>query len=51
MLDFAFEWLFGTLYGGGIMLVTLLAAIPYGIWQGIKRLGAWVKGEHHDGHV
>ena len=42
MLDLAFEWLFGTLYGGLIMFAALLAAIPYGIWQGIRRLGAWI---------
>ena len=50
MLDFAFEWLFGTLYGGVIMLAALLAAIPYGIWQGIKRLGTWFKGDSRDGN-
>ncbi|MCL4240856.1 MAG: hypothetical protein KJ048_05835 [Dehalococcoidia bacterium] len=50
MLDFAFEWLFGTLYGGIIMFAALLAAIPYGIWQGIKRLGAWLKGDSRDGN-
>lgn len=44
VLDFAFEWLFGTLYGGIIMFAALLAAIPYGIWQGIRRLGAWFRG-------
>lgn len=50
MLDFAFEWLFGTLYGGIIMFAALLAAIPYGIWQGIRRLGAWLKGDSRDGN-
>lgn len=44
VLDFAFEWLFGTLYCGIIMFAALLAAIPYGIWQGIKRLGPWFRG-------
>lgn len=50
MFDFAFEWLFGTLYGGLITFVALLAALPYGIWQGMKRLGGWLKGgtEHGD---
>lgn len=44
MFDFAFEWLFGTLYGGLVMVAALLAALPYGIWQGLKRLGARIKG-------
>jgi hypothetical protein len=44
VLDFAFEWLFGTLYGGIITFAALLAAIPYGIWQGIRRLGTRFRG-------
>jgi|GEM_PF-2691136 len=43
-----FEWaaglLSGTVYGGLITFAALLAAIPYGIWRGIKRLGAVIKG-------
>jgi hypothetical protein len=45
---FVVDWLvqaaFGTLYGGLIMVIALLAAIPYGAWQGIKRLGRWTTG-------
>ena len=51
MLDFAFEWLFGTLYGAVIILPALLAAIPYGIWQGIKRFTAWLKGGRANGNT
>jgi hypothetical protein len=51
MLDFAFEWLFGALYGGFIIVAALLAAIPYAIWQGLKRIGARFKGDHQDGHT
>lgn len=37
--DWLVEILFGTLYGALVGLIALLAAIPYGIWQGIRRLG------------
>lgn len=45
---FAADWLvdlaFGTLYGGLVGLIALLAAIPYGIWQGIRRLSRHFPG-------
>lgn len=44
MLEWGLDLLFGTLYGGAIFAIALLAAIPYGIWQGIKRLAAAIGG-------
>jgi hypothetical protein len=43
-MEWVVDMLFGTLYGGLVMVAALLAALPYGIWQGLKRLGAWIKG-------
>ena len=43
-LEFLIELVFGTLYGAGITLIALVAAIPYGIWQGIKWLGRRISG-------
>lgn len=43
-----FEWLvqllFGSLYGLLVTGIALLAAIPYGIWQGIKWLSTKITG-------
>jgi hypothetical protein len=47
MLEFGIDLLFGTLYGSLIFFVALLAAIPYGIWQGIKRLSAAIGGKRN----
>ncbi len=49
---FVFDWLvsfaFGSLYASVVTLIPLVAAIPYGIWQGIKWLARSVrKGEDH----
>jgi hypothetical protein len=44
MLEFGLDLVFGTFYGGLIFFIALLAAIPYGIWQGIKRLAAAIGG-------
>ncbi len=38
IFDWLVELLFGTLYGGLVTAVALLAAIPYGLWQGCRRL-------------
>ncbi len=38
LLDWGVGLVFETLYGGIIFVIALVAAIPYGIWQGIKRL-------------
>ncbi len=32
------DFLFGTAYAGLVTLIALVGAIPYGIYQGIKRL-------------
>ena len=47
MLEWGIDLLFGTFYGGLIFLIALLAAIPYGIWQGIKRLAAALGGNRN----
>ncbi|MCC7366066.1 MAG: hypothetical protein IT303_17000 [Dehalococcoidia bacterium] len=44
VFDWGVELLFGTLYGGLVTLIALFAAIPYGIWQGIKRVGRRLSG-------
>ncbi|MBI5948796.1 MAG: hypothetical protein HY875_11725 [Chloroflexi bacterium] len=44
--DWLVELLFGTLYGGVVMVIALLAAIPYGLWQGWKRLWSRRPGGH-----
>lgn len=49
VLEWGLDLLFGTFYGGLIFGVALLAAIPYGIWQGIKRLTA-AFGGNRDGN-
>lgn len=48
--DLLFDFLFGTVYGGLITLIALLAAIPYGAWQGAKRLWAMRPGRSSNGH-
>jgi hypothetical protein len=50
-LDWLIDLLFGTLYGGVVTVIALLAAIPYGIWQGMKRLWAMRPGRRSDGHA
>jgi hypothetical protein len=47
MLEWGIDLLFGSLYGGLVFVIALLAAIPYGIWQGIKRLAAAVGGNRN----
>lgn len=47
MLEWGIDLLFGTLYGGAITAIALVAAIPYGIWQGIKRLAAALGGNRN----
>ncbi len=47
MLEWGIDLLFGSLYGGLIFFIALLAAIPYGIWQGIKRLAAALGGNRN----
>ncbi|MFN0096228.1 MAG: hypothetical protein ACKVVT_15815 [Dehalococcoidia bacterium] len=44
MLQFLIDVLFGTLYGSLLFAVAVLAAVPYGIWQGLKRLGRLIGG-------
>jgi hypothetical protein len=39
MLDFLVDILFFNLYGAAITVIALLAAVPYGIWQGLR----WLK--------
>jgi hypothetical protein len=36
--DWVVQLLFGSLYGGIVLIIALAGAIPYGIWQGIKAL-------------
>ena len=36
--DWLVELVFGTVYGGFVMAIALVVAIPYGLWQGWKRL-------------
>jgi len=50
MLDWLFNLAFTMAYGGFILVIALLAAIPYGIWQGIKRIGARFSGGKTDGN-
>lgn len=46
-VDWLLQLVFGTLYGAGITLIALLAAIPYGLWQGAKWLGQRLTGGIH----
>lgn len=39
VVDWAWDLLFGTTYTLLITAVALLAAIPYGVWQGLRWLG------------
>jgi len=45
--DLLADLFFGTLYGALITGVALVAAIPYGIWQGIKWVGRRLTGGEH----
>ncbi|MCK9518224.1 MAG: hypothetical protein M0R74_04210 [Dehalococcoidia bacterium] len=38
------ELLFGSLYGAVVMGLALVAAIPYGLWQGLKWIGRQITG-------
>jgi hypothetical protein len=44
MLDLLIDLVFGSLYGAVVTLAALFAAIPYGIWQGVRRLGKHIPG-------
>lgn len=46
-VDWLTELLFGTLYGALVMGIALVAAIPYGIWQGLKWIGRRITGGNH----
>ena len=43
------DLLFGNSYEAAIMLVALIAAIPYGIYIGLKKLGTKIFGGKDDG--
>ena len=45
--DWLTSLLFGTFYGAAVMGIALLAAIPYGAWQGIRWLGRKLSGGPH----
>jgi len=45
--DWLIQLLFGSLYGFLVTGIALFAAIPYGIWQGIKWVGAKLSGGTH----
>ncbi|MCK6563863.1 MAG: hypothetical protein L6Q80_03815 [Dehalococcoidia bacterium] len=45
LLGWGAGFVFGTLYGGLVFGIALVAAIPYGAWQGIKRLTRRNEGE------
>lgn len=47
MLDWAYGLLFGTGYGLLISGIALLAAVPYGAWQGLRWLGRQITGRRH----
>jgi hypothetical protein len=40
ILDFAISLVFGSLYGGLVLGIALLAAVPDGVWQGMRWLWA-----------
>jgi hypothetical protein len=44
ILDFLIDLVFGSLYGALVTFIALFAAIPYGIWQGLKRLRKHLPG-------
>ncbi len=44
------DLLFGNSYGALLMAVALIAAIPYGIYVGLKKLGARITGGKDRGH-
>lgn len=46
-LDWLLQLAFGTLYGAAITAIALLAAIPYGAWQGAKWLAKRLTGGTH----
>ena len=45
MIDSLWGLVFGTLYGSFIMVIALLGAIPYGIYQGFKKLTLRIRGD------
>lgn len=44
------DLLFGNSYEALLMVVALIAAIPYGIYVGLKKLGARITGGKDRGH-
>jgi hypothetical protein len=48
---FVADWLtslvFGSLYGALVTGIALLAAIPYGIWEGLRWLRQQLTGGNH----
>lgn len=46
MLDWLIDLAFGSLYGALVTVIALVAAVPYGIWQGLKAIGRRLGGSH-----
>ncbi|MFN0147759.1 MAG: hypothetical protein ACKVT1_14725 [Dehalococcoidia bacterium] len=49
ILDWLVSFAFGGLYGAVIIGIALIGALPYGAWQGVKRIRARFRGGEH-GH-
>lgn len=47
LLDWLAGFAFGGLYGAVILAVALIGAIPYGAWQGLKRVRALISRRTH----
>ena len=43
------DLLFGNSYEALLLAIALIAAIPYGIYVGVKKLGSRIFGGKHDG--
>jgi hypothetical protein len=43
------DLLFGNAYEGLLLAVALIAAIPYGIYVGLRKLGSRITGGKRDG--
>ncbi|WP_322819694.1 hypothetical protein [Tepidiforma sp.] len=45
LVEFATDLVFGSLYGAVVAMIALVAAIPYGVWQGLRRLARFFGGK------
>ena len=47
ILEWVVSLAFGGLYAGIVLAIAVIGAVPYGLWQGLKRVRARLPGRTH----